>query len=64
VEFCPQNALELVTVMIDLEDKLVAAVTEEHKKNKIHLFPMQTRNQYNTMRVSMRKESHNVHLES
>jgi Fe-S-cluster-containing hydrogenase component 2 len=32
VEQCPQDALELATVMIDLEDKLVAAVTEEHRK--------------------------------
>jgi Fe-S-cluster-containing hydrogenase component 2 len=32
VEQCPRNALELVTVMIDLEDKLVAAVTEENRK--------------------------------
>jgi ferredoxin len=29
---CPQKALELQTVMIDLEDKSVAAVKEEHRK--------------------------------
>ena len=32
VQQCPQNALELETMMVDLEDKLVAAVTEEHRK--------------------------------
>jgi Fe-S-cluster-containing hydrogenase component 2 len=32
VERCPQNALELATMIADLEDKLVAAVTEEHRK--------------------------------
>ena len=32
VEQCPQGALELITMMIDLEDELVAAVTEEHRK--------------------------------
>jgi ferredoxin len=29
---CPQSALELVTVLIDLEDKTVAAVTEQHRR--------------------------------
>jgi Fe-S-cluster-containing hydrogenase component 2 len=29
---CPQKALELVTEFIDLEDKTVAAVAEEHRK--------------------------------
>ncbi len=29
---CPQNALELQTEFIDLEDKTVAAVVEEHRK--------------------------------
>jgi Fe-S-cluster-containing hydrogenase component 2 len=32
VQKCPQHALELVTEFIDLEDKTVAAVTEEHRK--------------------------------
>jgi Fe-S-cluster-containing hydrogenase component 2 len=32
---CPQRALELITEFIDLEDKTVAAVSEEHRK-KIH----------------------------
>ena len=32
IKECPQHALELGTVMVDLEDKLVAAVTEEHRK--------------------------------
>jgi NAD-dependent dihydropyrimidine dehydrogenase PreA subunit len=32
VEQCPQEALKLITVMVDLEDELVAAVTEEHRK--------------------------------
>lgn len=32
VQACPQNALVLVTEFIDLEDKTVAAVTEEHRK--------------------------------
>jgi Fe-S-cluster-containing hydrogenase component 2 len=32
VEKCPQNALEMVTEFIDLEDKTVAAVSEEHRK--------------------------------
>ncbi len=29
---CPQNALELQTVMVDLDDRSVAAVKEEHRK--------------------------------
>jgi Fe-S-cluster-containing hydrogenase component 2 len=32
VETCPQNALKLETEFIDLEDKTVAAVSEEHRK--------------------------------
>ena len=32
VEGCPQKALVLVTEFIDLEDKTVAAVSEEHRK--------------------------------
>ncbi len=32
VQKCPQQALEMVTEFIDLEDKTVAAVTEEHRK--------------------------------
>jgi ferredoxin len=32
VESCPQKALVLVTEFIDLEDKTVAAVSEEHRK--------------------------------
>lgn len=30
---CPRAALEMVTVLVDLEDKAVAAVTEQHRKN-------------------------------
>ena len=33
VDSCPQSALELVTMLIDLDDKVVAAVTEHHRKN-------------------------------
>ena len=33
VEHCPQDALELITIMVDLEDELVVAVTEEHRNN-------------------------------
>ncbi|HEX9862352.1 MAG TPA: 4Fe-4S binding protein [Candidatus Bathyarchaeia archaeon] len=33
VEQCPRSALEMVTLLIDLEDKTVAAVTEQHRKN-------------------------------
>jgi Fe-S-cluster-containing hydrogenase component 2 len=29
---CPQSALKLEAMFIDLEDKMVAAVTEEHRK--------------------------------
>jgi Fe-S-cluster-containing hydrogenase component 2 len=29
---CPEKALELVTEFIDLEDKTVAAIAEEHRK--------------------------------
>ena len=29
---CPQGALQMETQLIDLEDKLVAAVTEQHRK--------------------------------
>jgi Fe-S-cluster-containing hydrogenase component 2 len=29
---CPQGALKMESMFIDLEDKLVAAVTEEHRK--------------------------------
>lgn len=32
VKQCPQKALELTAIMVDLEDKLVAAVLEEHRK--------------------------------
>ena len=32
VEKCPQKALVLVTEFIDLEDKTVAAISEEHRK--------------------------------
>jgi len=32
VEQCPQDALELITTMVDLDDELVAAVKEEHRK--------------------------------
>ena len=32
VEACPAGVLEMITMMIDLEDELVAAVTEEHRK--------------------------------
>ena len=32
VDKCPQNALELQTMTINLEDKTVAAVTEQHRK--------------------------------
>ncbi|MEJ5327998.1 MAG: 4Fe-4S binding protein [Candidatus Bathyarchaeia archaeon] len=32
VKACPQSALELATMLIDLEDKTVAAVTEEHRR--------------------------------
>jgi len=32
VEKCPKNALEKITEFIDLEDKTVAAVNEEHRK--------------------------------
>jgi ferredoxin len=31
-ENCPQDVLKMETIFIDLEDKLVAAVTEEHRK--------------------------------
>jgi Fe-S-cluster-containing hydrogenase component 2 len=33
VEQCPQSALEMVTALVDLEDKTVAAVTEQHRKS-------------------------------
>jgi Fe-S-cluster-containing hydrogenase component 2 len=32
VKQCPKGALELITVTVDIDDKLVAAVTEEHRK--------------------------------
>ncbi len=32
VETCPQKALELITEFVDLEDKTVAAVKEDHRK--------------------------------
>jgi Fe-S-cluster-containing hydrogenase component 2 len=32
IKQCPKNALELVTEFIDLEDKTVAAVSEQHRK--------------------------------
>ncbi|MCW3999560.1 MAG: 4Fe-4S binding protein [Candidatus Bathyarchaeota archaeon] len=32
IDLCPQGALELQTEFIDLEDKTVAAVKEEHRK--------------------------------
>ena len=32
VKVCPQDALKMETMFIDLEDKLVAVVTEEHRK--------------------------------
>jgi len=32
VKHCPQDALELITMMVDLEDELVAGVKEKHRK--------------------------------
>jgi ferredoxin len=32
VKKCPQSALQLESMFIDLEDKTVASVTEEHRK--------------------------------
>ena len=32
VKVCPENALEMITEMIDLDDKTFAAVTEHHRK--------------------------------
>jgi Fe-S-cluster-containing hydrogenase component 2 len=32
LEKCPQKALQLETEFIDLEDKIVAAIKEEHRK--------------------------------
>ncbi len=32
VKLCPKNALELITVMVDLEDQVVAGVSEEHRR--------------------------------
>ncbi len=32
VKHCPQSALQLETMFIDLEDKIAASVTEEHRK--------------------------------
>jgi len=32
IQACPQNALQMEAMFIDLEDKMVAAVTEEHRK--------------------------------
>lgn len=34
VRHCPKNALEIVTIMVDIEEQSVAAVKEEHR-NKI-----------------------------
>jgi len=31
-EQCPQDALEVTTMIVDLEDQLVVAVREEHRK--------------------------------
>jgi Fe-S-cluster-containing hydrogenase component 2 len=32
VEVCPQHVLEMRTMMVDLEDVVVAAVTEAHRR--------------------------------
>ncbi len=32
VKVCPQGVLETITMMVDLEDVIVVAVTEEHRK--------------------------------
>ena len=32
VKQCPQSALQLETVLVDLEDKIVASLREEHRK--------------------------------
>jgi len=32
IEKCPQQALELGSVMVDLEEKLVATVSEKHRR--------------------------------
>jgi NAD-dependent dihydropyrimidine dehydrogenase PreA subunit len=32
IQVCPQSALKLESMFIDLEDKTVASVTEEHRK--------------------------------
>ncbi|MGQ9538535.1 MAG: 4Fe-4S dicluster domain-containing protein [Candidatus Bathycorpusculaceae bacterium] len=52
VRHCPKNALEIVTIMVDIEEQSVAAVKEEHRnkintlahhanpmKNHRHVFP-------------------------
>jgi ferredoxin len=40
VEVCPQSALEITSMFIDLDDKTVAAVTEQQRKNiKYACFP-------------------------
>jgi len=45
IKQCPQNALEVATMMIDLEDKLVAAVKKEHiKKIKYTCSPCKPEN--------------------
>jgi len=32
VKHCPQRAIEMQTIMVDLEDKNVPAITESHRK--------------------------------
>ena len=32
VKECPESALQMETMLIDLEDNIVASVTEEHRK--------------------------------
>lgn len=32
LKLCPKNALQLETIMVDLEDVIVAAVSDEHRK--------------------------------
>lgn len=32
VQQCPQKAIEIITEFIDLEDKTVAAIAEQHRK--------------------------------
>jgi ferredoxin len=60
---CPKKALELVTEFIDLEDKTVAAVTENHRKKSVTPAQAATPNRPHPLRFIVSQRCINLQLE-